>query len=47
MTIGGSIMSTDAAMTDPQSVAFCWKNDCRPSGRVKTGSDFRKTMATE
>ena len=34
MMTGGSIMTTATAMTEPQSVAFCWKKDCRPSGRV-------------
>ena len=32
---GGSIMITARAMTEVQSVWFCWKKDCTPTGRVK------------
>ena len=34
MSTGGAIMTTATAMTEPQSVTFCWKNDSTPSGRV-------------
>ena len=43
---GGSSMTTETAMTGPQSVAFCWKKLCRPTGRVNTLLDLRKTRAT-
>ena len=45
-TTGGSIMTTATAITEPQSVAFCWKNDSRPSGRVNLVSVRKNTIAT-
>ncbi len=46
MATGGSIAMTATAITEPQSVTFCWKNDCRPRGRVKAIAERRNTMAT-
>ena len=39
---GGSSMITEQAITEPQSVAFCWKKVCRPIGRVKMLADRMK-----
>jgi hypothetical protein len=39
----GSSMTTDTAIAEPQSVAFCWKNVCRPIGKVKTLLDLMNT----
>ena len=39
-------MTTATAMTPPQSVVFCWKKDCTPSGRVNAVAERRNTIAT-
>ena len=46
MIADGSSMTTKHAITEPQSVAFCWKNPWTPMGSVKMLLDLMNTKTT-